>query len=91
MVGPGGAEDALAVAQLLTPQAPRPREPETRSQAAPIVVCPLEESRTGQRTVAVAAYLSRGLGGQQLALLPSGSAALDPASVAAAAARMGSA
>ena len=72
------------MSQLLTPQAPRPREPETRSQAAPVVVCPLEQSRNGQHAVAVAAYLSRGLG-EELVLLPGGSA-LDPASVAGAAA-----
>jgi hypothetical protein len=70
------------VAQLLTPQAPRPREPDTRSQAAPIVVCPLDSSREGQHAVAVAASLSRGLGGQ-LALVHGGSTPLDPAEFAA--------
>lgn len=74
------------MAQLLTPQAPRPREPDTRSQAAPIVVCPLDSSREGQHTVAVAASLSRGLGGQ-LALIHGGSTALDPAQLAAVAAQ----
>src|SRR3954454_20903639 len=73
------------MAQLLTPQAPRPREPDTRSQAAPVIVCPLDSSRAGQHAVAVAASLSRGLGGQ-LVLLPGGSTALHPASLAARAA-----
>jgi hypothetical protein len=75
-------KDASAVAQLLTPQAPRPREPDTRSQAAPIVVCPLDSSREGQHAVAVAASFSRGLGGQ-LALVHGGSTPLEPAEFAA--------
>jgi hypothetical protein len=71
--------------QLLSPQTPRPREPDTRSEAALVVVCPLESSREGQHAVAVAASLSRGLGAQ-LALVPGGSTPLDPAPFAAAAA-----
>jgi hypothetical protein len=70
------------VAQLLTPQASRPREPDTRSQAAPIVVCAADSSREAQRAVAVAASLSRGLGGQ-LARVHRGSTLLDLAQSAA--------
>jgi len=72
------------MAQLLSPETSRPREPGTRSQATPVVVCPLESSRAGQHAVAVAASLSRGLGGQ-LALVPSGSTPLDSGLFAAAA------
>jgi hypothetical protein len=71
--------------QVLSPQTPRPREPDTRSQAALVVVCPLEPSRERQHAVAVAASLSRGLGAR-LALVPGGSTPLDPAPFAAAAA-----
>jgi hypothetical protein len=70
------------VAQLLTPQAPRPREPDTRSQAAPVIVCPADSSREAQRAAAVAASLSRGLGGQ-LALVHGGSTLLGLARFAA--------
>jgi hypothetical protein len=72
------------MAQLLSPQAPRPREPDARSQAAPAVVCPLESSRAGQHAAAVAGFLSRGLG-WRLALVPGGSAPLDPETLAASA------
>jgi hypothetical protein len=70
------------VEQLLTPQAPRPREPDTRSQAAPVVVCAADSSPEAQRAAAVAASLSRGLGGQ-LALVHGGSTLLDLAQLAA--------
>jgi hypothetical protein len=60
------------MAQLLAPQIPGPREKGARSQAAPVVVCPLEPSRDGQHAAAVAASLSRGLG-WRLTLVPVGS------------------
>ena len=70
------------MAQLLSPQAPRPREPDARSQVALAVVCPRESSRSGQHAAAVAGLLSRGLG-WRLALVPGGSAPLDPETFAA--------
>ena len=57
------------MAQLLSPQISRPREQDPRSQAAPVVVCPLEPSCEGQHAAAVAASLSRGLG-WRLTLVP---------------------
>src|SRR4051812_4509386 len=82
MVHTARPKDASAVAQLLTPQAPRSREPDTRSQAAPVVLSPADSSREAQRAVAVAASLARGLGGQ-LALVHGGSTPLDLAQFAA--------
>src|SRR3954462_9485199 len=50
------------MAAVSPPQTSRPREEDARSQAAPVVVCPLEHSCDGQHAAAVAASLSRGLG-----------------------------
>src|SRR4051812_14160629 len=86
MVGRTRPGDACAMAQLLTPQAPRPREPDTRSEAEPVVLAPADSSREAQRAVALAASLSRALRGQ-LALVHGGSALLDLAQFAAVAAQ----
>ena len=70
------------MAQLPSPQLPRPREQDARSQAAPVVVCPLEPACDGRHAATVAASLARGLG-WRLILVPVGP---TPSALAAAAA-----